>query len=37
MEGRDAGLDDYPSSTRDVRRLVEELKDGRRAGAWCWI
>ena len=26
MEGRDAGLDDYPSSTRDVRRLVEELK-----------
>jgi len=26
MEGRDAGLDDYPSSTRDVRRLVGELK-----------
>ncbi len=26
MEGRNAGLDDYPSSTRDVRRLVEELK-----------
>ncbi len=26
MEGRDAGLEDYPSSTRDVRRLVDELK-----------
>ncbi len=26
MDGRDAGLEDYPSSTRDVRRLVEELK-----------
>lgn len=26
MEGRDAGLEDYPSSTRDVRRLIEELK-----------
>ena len=26
MEGRDAGLEDYPSSTRDVRRLVGELK-----------
>ncbi len=26
MEGRDAGLEDYPSSTRDARRLIEELK-----------
>ena len=26
MEGRDAGLEDYPSSTRDVKRLIEELK-----------
>ena len=26
MEGRQAGLADYPSSTRDVKRLVEELK-----------
>ena len=25
-EGRDAGLEDYPSSTRDVRVLIEELK-----------
>ena len=26
MEGRKAGLKDYPSSTRDVKRLIEELK-----------
>ena len=26
MEGRQAGLKDYPSSTRDVKRLIEELK-----------
>ena len=27
MDGREAGIEDYPSSTRDVRRLLEELKD----------
>ncbi len=26
MQGRDAGLKDYPSSTRDVKRLIDELK-----------
>ncbi len=26
MEGRKAGLKDYPSSTRDVKRLIKELK-----------
>ena len=26
MEGREAGLEDYPSSTRDVKNLIEELK-----------
>ena len=26
MEGRQAGLEDYPSSTRDVKRLISELK-----------
>ena len=26
MEGREAGLKDYPSSTRDVKILIEELK-----------
>ena len=26
MEGREAGLEDYPSSTRDVKRLIGELK-----------
>ena len=26
MEGREAGLEDYPSSTRDVKILIEELK-----------
>ena len=26
MEGRQAGVEDYPSSTRDVKRLISELK-----------
>lgn len=32
MEGREAGLDDYPSSTRDVKRLISELKSDGAAG-----
>lgn len=26
VEGKDAGIEDYPSSTRDVKRLIEELQ-----------
>lgn len=32
MEGRKAGLEDYPSSTRDVKRLIGELRSDGAAG-----
>ena len=32
MEGRQAGLEDYPSSTRDVKRLIAELRSEGAAG-----